>query len=74
MKLFTAVILFLLMFGGFLSLIYILNYALIESDNVLYSYLPAEYLVVYQLFNYVWTSMVFLVGLYILVRLMQRGE
>lgn len=74
MKLFTAVMLFLLMFGGFLSLIYILNYALIESDNVLYSYLPAEYLIVYQLFNYVWTSMVFLVGLYILVRLMQRGE
>lgn len=68
MKLFTAIILFILMLGMYLSLLFILNYALLQSDNQLMDYLPASFTPVYQLFNMLWTSLFLIGGIYVLIR------
>ena len=73
MKLFTAIIMFILMLGMYLSLIYMLNYALLQSDTQLLAYLPATFTPVYQLFNMLWTSLIFIGGIYILIKNVELG-
>lgn len=73
MKLFTAIMMFILMLGMYLSLIYLLNYALLQSDAQLIGYLPASFTQVYQLFNLLWTSSIFIGGIYILIKNIDLG-
>lgn len=60
LKLFIGIMLFIMLTGMFLALVYILNYALLQTENSLVAYLPASYIPVYQLANLIWTGMLFI--------------
>ena len=67
LKLFASIITFIVGTAGWLGLVYVLNYALVEQDSIMYSMIPTSYLPLYQLFNYLWTGILFagIIGLFI---------
>jgi len=74
MKMFTAIMAFI---GGtalWLGMIYIFNYALVQEDTFLAAYLPASFLPLYQFFNLLWTSLVFVGVIAILYRTMNKED
>lgn len=68
MKLFTAIIAFILGFGMWLGLIYIFNYALVAEDGLMYTLIPATFMPTYRLLNMIWTAMPFIGGLVLLIK------
>jgi len=72
MKMFTAIMAFL---GGtvlWLGLIYIFNYTLVQEDTFLRALLPDSFVPLYQFFNLLWTSLVFVGILAILYRTINK--
>lgn len=72
MKLFTAVILFIMGLGMMLGIIYVMNYALVQENALLYDLIPEDYLSVYRILNMIWSAMPFLVTLALLIRTINR--
>ena len=74
MKMFTAILAFLGSVGLWLGLIYIFNYALVQEDAVLRSMLPASFVPLYQFFNLMWSSLVFVGILAILYQTINKED
>jgi len=61
MKLFTAILSFIMLVGIYLGLIYVFNYVLVQEDALLYDMISSDFLPVYRLLNMLWTAIPFLV-------------
>ena len=74
LNLFFSIILFILGTGLWLSLVYIFNYALVQENALLYSYITADYLPLYTIFNFMWSAIAVVGIIGVFLRLLPKDS
>jgi len=74
MSLFFSIVAFILGVGMWLGLVYIFNYALVQENAILYDYITADFMPLYQLFNLMWSALVVLGIIGVFLKVLPKNE
>jgi len=74
MSLFFSIVAFILGVGMWLGLVYVFNYALVQENAILYDYITADFMPLYQLFNLMWSALVVIGIIGVFLKVLPKNE